>query len=132
MARRSSPKTFQRTDRIAEVIREIVASELERLGDERLEMVTVTAVKVDGSLDIADVFYSAFTAEEEGRVDEISEALEEIRWRIQKKVNVAISARRTPQINFQPDDVLKGALRIEQILNDVSETEPTRAESDQD
>ncbi len=114
------------------MIREIVASELERLGDERLEMVTVTAVKVDGSLDIADVFYSAFTAEEEGRVDEISEALEEIRWRIQKKVNVAISARRTPQINFQPDDVLKGALRIEQILNDVSETEPTRAESDQD
>ncbi len=105
------------------MIREIVASELERLGDERLEMVTVTAVKVDGSLDSADVFYSAFTAEEEGRLDGISEALEEIRWRIQKKVNVAISARRTPQIKFRTDDVLSEALRIEQILNDVSETE---------
>jgi ribosome-binding factor A len=102
------------------VIREIVAGELERLGDERLEMVTVTGVRVDGSLDTADVFYSAFTAEEDGRLDELDEAFEDVRWRIQKKVNGAIRARRTPQIRFRPDDVLEGALRIEEIIESVS------------
>jgi len=120
MARRSSPKPFQRTDRIAEVIRSIVAGELERLGDERLEMVTVTAVKVDGSLDTANVYYSAFTAEADGRGDQLEQGLEDIRWRIQKKINSQVRARRTPQISFHPDDVLTEALRIEQLLNDIS------------
>lgn len=102
-------------------MREIVASELERIGDERLEMVTVTAVDVDASLERADVFYSALSAEEEGRADEVAEALEELRWPIQKLVNREVRARKTPQIAFRPDDVLTSALRIESILRDMSE-----------
>ena len=120
MARRSNPKPFQRTDRIGELVREIVASELERIGDERLELVTVTAVKVDGSLDTADVFYSALNAEADGRLDEVSEGLDAVRWPIQRVVNRQVRARRTPQIRFRPDDVLTEALRIEDLLNDIA------------
>jgi ribosome-binding factor A len=113
-------------------MREIVASELERIGDERLEMVTITAVKVDGSLEHADVFYSAMSAEEEGRAEEVAEALDELRWPIQKLVNREVSTRKTPQIQFRPDLVLSSALRIEEILRgmsdrgelDETETEP--------
>lgn len=119
--RSSAPRQFSRTDRIGELVREIVASELERIGDERLEMVTVTAVDVDASLERADVFYSALSAEEEGRTDEVAEALEELRWPIQKLVNREVRARKTPQITFRPDDVLSSALRIESILRDMSE-----------
>ena len=124
MARRSSPKPFQRTDRIGELIREIVASELERIGDERLEMVTVTGVKVEGSLDNADVFYSAFSAEADGRIDEVEVALEHVRWPIQVVVNRQVRARRTPQIHFRRDDVLLGALRIEELLHEVADAPP--------
>lgn len=120
MARRSNPKPFQRTDRIGELVREIVASELERIRDERLELVTVTAVKVDGSLDTADVFYSAFNAEADDRLDEVTDALEEVRWPIQRVVNRQVRARRTPQIRFRPDDVLTEALRIEELLNEIA------------
>ncbi len=35
MARRGNPRPYQRTDRIGELVREIVASELERIGAER-------------------------------------------------------------------------------------------------
>ncbi len=124
MARRSNPKPFQRTDRIAELVREIVASELERIGDERLELLTVTAVKVDGSLDHAEVYYSAFAAEAEGGTEAVEEALEEIRWPIQQVVNRQVRARRTPQIRFRPDEVLTEALRIEELLHGIAEGAP--------
>lgn len=111
-------------------MREIVASELERIGDERLEMVTVTAVNVDASLEHADVFYSALSAEEDGRTDEVAEALEELRWPIQKLVNKEVRARKTPQITFRPDDVLSSALRIESILRDMSERGELESDGD--
>lgn len=117
--RSSAPRQYNRTDRIGELIREIVASELERIGDERLEMVTVTAVDVDGSLEHGEVFYSALSAEEEGRLEEVDEALEEQRWKIQQVINREVRARRTPQIRFSRDTVLTEALRIEQILRDI-------------
>lgn len=125
MARhRPSPKRqFNRTDRIGELIRELVASELERLGDERLEMVTVTAVTVDGALETAKVYYSAMSAEDEGRDEEVAEALEEIRWRVQKLINREMTSRKTPQISFEPDTVLSSALRIEEILREVAVSE---------
>jgi ribosome-binding factor A len=130
--RSSAPRQFSRTDRIGELMREIVASELERIGDERLEMVTVTAVNVDASLEHADVFYSALSAEEDGRTDEVAEALEELRWPIQKLVNKEVRARKTPQITFRPDDVLSSALRIESILRDMSERGELESDGDGD
>ncbi|MCP4434272.1 MAG: 30S ribosome-binding factor RbfA [Actinomycetia bacterium] len=130
MARRGNPRPYQRTDRIGELVREIVASELERIGDERLELVTVTAVKVDGSLDTAEVFYSAMAAEEDDRLDEVVEALDEVRWPIQQVVNRQVRARRTPQIRFSPDEVLSEAMRIEGILNDIAAQAPASDETD--
>ncbi len=119
MRRSHNPKPFKRTDRIAELVREIVASQLERMGDERTELVTITAVEVDRSLDRADVYYSALSAEEEGRTDEVVEGLEELRWPIQQVVNREVRARRTPQIRFHPDHVLREAMRIEELLADL-------------
>jgi ribosome-binding factor A len=124
MARRSSSRPFQRTDRLGEQIREIVASELERLGDDRLELVTVTAVEVDGSLDHAVVYYSAIHAAEQGGDGDIEEALEELRWPIQQVVNREVRARRTPQIAFRHDEQLLEAMRIEQLLHGLGDAPP--------
>jgi ribosome-binding factor A len=126
--RRSAPRQFNRTDRVGELVREIVASELERIGDERLELVTITAVNVDGALEHAEVFYSSLSAEEEGRIDEVAEALEEVRWKVQQVVNREVRARRTPQIRFRPDTVLSSALRIDEILRDLGEQDRPEAD----
>ena len=106
---------------MGEQLREIVASELERIGDERLELVTITAVDVDGSLETADVFYSAMSADEDGRSEEVAEALDEQRWKVQQLINREVKMRRTPQIRFRPDTVLSSALRIEEILRDIGQ-----------
>lgn len=124
MRRHRNPKPFQRTVRIGELVREIVASELERIGDERTELVTITAVEVDRSLDRAEVYYSALSAEEDGRADEVVEGLEAVRWPIQQVVNREVRARRTPQIRFQPDHVLREAMRIEELLAGIQGDRP--------
>ena len=77
---------------------------------------TVTAVDVDADLNTAKVYYSALTAEARDGLDDVVEALEEARWPIQRRVNATVRARKTPQISFLPDDVLRSALRIEDLL----------------
>ncbi|HNH96008.1 MAG TPA: 30S ribosome-binding factor RbfA [Microthrixaceae bacterium] len=118
-AARRATRQYSRTDRLGELVREVVASELERIGDERLELVTITDATVDGSLEHADVFWSALQAEDDGRLDEVVEALEEQRWKVQQVVNREVRARKTPQISFRHDDVLRSALRVDQILRDI-------------
>ena len=130
MARGRNPKPFKRTDRISELVREIVASELERIGDERTELVTVTSVRVDRSLERAEVYYSALSADEEGRGEEVAEALEELRWPVQQVVNRQVRARRTPQIRFHPDDVLSEAMRIDDLLAGLRGGETAPGDSD--
>lgn len=114
-----APRQFSRTDRLGELVREVVAIELERIGDERLELVTITDARVDGSLEHADVFYSCLAAEEDGRLDEVAAALDEQRWKVQQVVNREVRARKTPQITFRHDDVLRSAIRVDEILRDI-------------
>ncbi len=122
-APRRAPRQYSRTDRLGELVREIVASELERIGDERLELVTITDATVDGSLEHADVFWSSLIAEDDGRLDEVAAALEDQRWKVQQVVNREVRARKTPQITFRHDDVLRSALRVDEILRDMGTDE---------
>jgi ribosome-binding factor A len=132
MARHRPPRParrqFSRTDRLGELVREVVASELERIGDERLDLVTITSVTVDGSLEHATVYYSALQAEAEDRLAGVVEALEELRWPIQQVVNRQVRARKTPQIEFRPDDVLASALRVEDLLRSLRQGEGSGSE----
>lgn len=114
--RRAPARQFSRSDRVAELVRELVANELERIGDDRLEMVTVTNVKIEGDLSRGRVYYSALTAESEGRLDEVAEAFDDYRWQIQQLVNRQIRARKVPQLDYLLDDVLVSALAIEDVL----------------
>ncbi len=129
-AARRAPRQYSRTDRLGELVREVVATELERIGDERLDLVTITDARVDGSLEHADVFYSCLQAEEDGRLDEVADALEDQRWKVQQVVNREVRARKTPQISFRHDDVLRSALRVDEILRDMSSDEGTSDDPD--
>jgi ribosome-binding factor A len=103
-------RPFARTDRIGELVRELVAEELERIADERLELVTITSADVDGDLARARVYYSAVLATEEGRSAEVAEALEQLRWPIQQVINRSVRARKTPQISFVRDTSIEAGL----------------------
>ena len=121
MAKRTrSHKTardYPRTARLNRLFQEILAEELERGDDDRLEMVTITAVTVDADLGRAIVLY-----DNPGGVDEdedVLEALAEVRTRLQAAIARQARVKRTPELVFRPDDVLRGAARLEEVLRDL-------------
>lgn len=115
MARRrnTGSRRYPRTARLNEVVREIVASEMERIDDERLGFFTVTAVEVDPGIEQAKVYWSDIGATD----DEVLEVLEQHRPRLQQAVNQQTHMRRTPILSFHADEVDRQASRIDEILS---------------
>jgi ribosome-binding factor A len=113
-----------RTARLGQVIQEIVAEALERIDDERLEHVHITNVDVDSDLNRAIVSYDSLTGEEGDA--EVLEALGSHRVRLQSAVSRQLHARKTPVLEFRPDEVLRGAERIDQILRDLQREDGDR------
>src|SRR4051794_34229062 len=58
----TSQRRYPRTARVNEVMLEVLADELERLNDPRLELVTFTGVKVSRDLGHANVYFSTLVA----------------------------------------------------------------------
>ena len=96
------------------MLREIIADELTRIDDERLELVTVTSVDVDPEMNRAIVFFDSMFGEE-GDAG-VLEALGEHRGRMQASINRQMHARKTPILSFKPDEVIRSAARIEEVL----------------
>jgi ribosome-binding factor A len=105
---------YPRSARLSETLREILAEELVRIDDERLEFVTVTSIDVDNELNRAIVYFDSLAGE--GGDDAIIDVLEEHRRRMQTSINRQIRAKKTPVLEFRPDDVIRAAERIDEIL----------------
>ncbi len=111
----------QRSSRLSELLREIIAEELQRIDDERLDWVSVTHVATDRSLDRAVVFFTAALGEPEDE-DALVDVFEEHRSRLQHAIGRQATLRRTPPLQFEPDRQLRTATRIDELL-DATTTE---------
>lgn len=105
----------QRSSRLNELLREIIAEELNRIDDERLRWVSVTHVKTDRSLDRAIVSFTAALGDSEEE-DELVDVFEQHRKRLQAAIGHQTTLRRTPPLSFQPDEQLRSANRIEDLI----------------
>jgi ribosome-binding factor A len=117
MARgRNSGHRYPRSARVGETLREIIAEELVRIDDERLEFVTITGIDVDNELNRAHVYFDSLAGEEGD--DEIVEALSQHRARLHSSIGRQIRAKKTPILDFRPDHALRSAERIDDILRE--------------
>jgi ribosome-binding factor A len=126
MARRQrqpSNRHYPRTARVNELCREIIAEELERVDDPRLELVTVTHVDIDPDLRRGTVYFSALGDGE----DEAAEALADQRVRLQGAIGRQARLKRTPELGFRVDDVIVAGARVEDILRKLRDDEPGAA-----
>jgi ribosome-binding factor A len=105
---------YPRTARINEVLREVLAEEIERSADsdERLRMVTVTGVDVAADLKNATVFVSTIDGD-------AGEALGEHRAELQSVIARQVHIKRTPRLSFVIDPALVEGERIERILRRI-------------
>lgn len=117
----SRKHSYPRAARISETVREVVAEELVRIDDDRLAFVTVTSIDVDSEMNRGIVYYDSLQGVEGDA--RILEALNENRKRLQSAIAKQIHARRTPILEFRPDDGIRAAARIDEVLrNDPMRT----------
>ena len=114
-------RDYPRTARLNRLFQEILAEELERVDDERPDLVTITAVDCDSALVRAVVLYDNPGGEDDDA--EVLEALAEVRTRLQSAIARQARVKRTPELVFRPDDVLRGAARLEEVLRDLRDDE---------
>ena len=122
MARRRSNRTreYQRSARLNELLREIIAEELERVDDDRLDWVSVVSVEVDNELTKARVYLSSLEENE----DEIVKVLSEYRGQFRKVIGRSARIRRVPDLVFMIDPSIRSGNRIEEILSELDIAEP--------
>ncbi|MCL4413343.1 MAG: ribosome-binding factor A [Actinobacteria bacterium] len=94
-----------------ELLREVLADEIERLADadERLRLATVTGVDTSADLRHATVFLASLPGE-------LSEALDEHRIRLQRVIGRQVRMKRTPQLGFSPDPAVASGAKVDEIL----------------
>ncbi len=119
-----SARKFPRMARVSELCREIIADELERIGDDRLPLVTVTHVEIDPDLRHGRVFYSSLGPGEEL----VSEVLLEHRADLQRAIALQARLKRTPELTFRIDPVIVSSARIEELIRNEADKQSEQSE----
>ena len=124
---RNAPHRFPRTARVNEVLVEIVAEELARLSDPRLEMVTLTGAEVSTDLAYATLYYSALDGtgqpQTEAQAKATQSALHKATPHLRRVVGKQVRWRNTPALTFKIDPSIAAGQRIEDILRGIHERE---------
>ena len=120
-------KRAPRMDRVNQVVQEVLADELERVDDERLELVTITGVRVEPGLSHAVVWFSSLSR---GDPEGVAMALGEHRIRFQAAIGSQLRLRGTPQLAFVPDPAIALGSRVEELLRDLQKGDLHRNEDD--
>lgn len=113
-ARTETRHRFARTARLSETLREVIAEELAKIDDERLGFLTITSVDVDSEMNRGIVYYDSIHGESGDK--QILEALNDHRKRLQSVIADQVRSRRTPVLQFRPDDAIRAAQRIDEVL----------------
>ena len=111
-----SQHRYPREARLNQSLRQVIAEELVAIDDEHLDLVTITSIDVDPEMNRAIVFFDSLKGEEADA--EILEDLARYRVRLQSSVARQIRSKKTPILEFRPDEVIRSAERIERILRD--------------
>jgi ribosome-binding factor A len=125
VAVRRRTATFPRALRVNQVLRQVVAEELERLADaDELPMVTVTSVEVAPDMRTAVVYLATLS-------EETAVVLEERRKHLQKLIGLQMTIKRTPRLTFVADPAIEAGSRVEELLRGLhadDEAEPRDGE----
>jgi ribosome-binding factor A len=113
-------RRYERTARVNEVVREVLAEELERLSDAKLGFITVTGVEVTPDLRQATVYYSALTLGASDRAEtDTAKALLEVKAHLQSVIGRQVRMKYTPNLVFREDQAMRTGERVDEILRQL-------------
>lgn len=112
----------KRTDRIAELIKQELASVLsQEARDPRIGFITITEVKLSDDLKYARVFYSVL-GDESGK-EETAKGLAKASGFLQRDIASKLRLRFTPHLTFALDPSLDEGMKIDKIIRKIHEQE---------
>ncbi|HKO14895.1 MAG TPA: 30S ribosome-binding factor RbfA [Gemmatimonadaceae bacterium] len=126
------PSDRRRPDRVAEAIREEVATFLSQdVKDPRISgLVTVTGVEVTRDLRAARIFVSVYGSESERQAT--FEGLGHLAGHLRSRIGRALRLRLAPELTFRPDESVSRAARIETLLSQIKDGRPAGDDAQDD
>lgn len=115
---------YPRTARVNELVREVLADELERMSDPRLGLTTITGVEVTGDLRHATVFYTVLGGDEQQA--KTAEALEAAKKHLKATLSREVRMKYLPDLHFKIDPSIAAGARVEEILRQEQAKESAR------
>jgi len=109
-------RRYDRTARVNEVVREVLADELERISDPALGLLTITGVEVTPDLRQATVYYSALIPAAGEAEHDTAGALEAARPHLQAAIGRQVRMKYTPILVFREDPAMRTGERVDEIL----------------
>ncbi len=106
--------------RVNSILREVLADEIERMSDSRLDMVSVTGVDTAANLRHAIVYVDVLG---ENRHRDALDALSGAAKRLQSVIGSQVRIKYTPTLEFAIDPGIAGGERIDQILRSLDSGE---------
>lgn len=103
--------------KVNSTLREVLAEEIERMSDSRLEMVAVTGVETSPNLRRAVVFIDVLGADPTPALI----ALRRASRRLQSAIGFQVRLKYTPVLEFALDPGVTGGERIDAILRSLQE-----------
>jgi ribosome-binding factor A len=129
----TSARKYPRTARLNEAVLEVLADELERMSDPRLELVTFTGVDVTRDLSYATVFYSTLGATTAGASETFAEdaatALASAGAHFRGVLGRQLRIRQVPVLRFSVDAGIMTGQRIEEILREIHHADSKKEEA---
>jgi len=97
---------------------------LYELHDPRLQMVTLTRVKLSSDLSHATIFWS--TLGDAAQRSKVEHALADATGPVQRAIAEHFATRRSPRVQFQFDKSIEGAIRVGGILDELKKEREAR------
>jgi ribosome-binding factor A len=127
MTKRGQARRYPRTARVNEVVREVLADELERLSDPRLALVTLTDVAVSADLRHATVYYSQLDPKGASPAPDTAaataEALTSASRHLRSVLGRQVRMKYLPELDFRVDPAIEQGERVEAIIRRLHESE---------
>lgn len=126
MSRALQPRRYPRTVRINELVRQVLADEIERLADPGLGFVTLTGCDVSPDLRQATVYYSVLGPGEQH--ESTADGLRAITGHLKAVLGRSVRIKYTPDLVFREDPALEQGARVEKIIRTIRAADADRPE----
>ena len=110
-------RRYPRTARLNELVREVLADEIERIEDSRFGFLTITGCDVSRDLRQAVVYYSVLGDEEVRKTT--AEALRDVKAHLKVTLGRSVRMKYTPDLIFREDPAVTTGARVEEIIRGI-------------